>query len=210
MADTDQFFPISKREIVIAPLYEFVEDPPGIKLCPFPLDLTGTVRVALARYVSNISQPDLPSATQSITWIVVIPDNGKQDVSTWQEGVSDEPADNMMSSLVLERAISQVIPFTNDQTSFQTSLNSLVDVLSAQGDPSTGAGLWVDSLLVEQTDGAGNKSWILYEFAVPPDAPAGPDKDTTYCCQWLGCGYASGWWAYKCWVYGCAGVCTVQ
>jgi len=205
---TTQFFPLRKRHIIIAPLYEFTITPPGTRLYPFPSNLTGVVQMALARPVSSISKPDLPDETPANAWVVIAPDDTQQIISTWQEGASNEPENNMTGSWVLERDVQQTLTFANNPASLQTSLQSLITALATQGDPSTAAGLWVDVLLVEETDAQGDKSWVLYEFALPPDPPAGADKDFTYCCRWLRCGVATGKWAFKCRLQGCAGLCT--
>ncbi len=194
---TTKRFPIRERRIPEVALDELI----------YQEDLTGIVRMALAHRVSNAVDPEPLHATVPITWVLIIPDSESQTVLTWQDIRIDKSPSGEARSLVIEWAVSEVVPFANDETSPQASLQALITARDAQSNPDTGAGLWVDSLVVEETDEQGTKGWVLYTFASVPGAPGGDDWDITVCCDWLNCGGATGDWAEVCYYWGCTGLC---
>ena len=117
-----QLFEVEMWEPYVEPLYEFTSAAPGIAVLePFEF-LTGTVRMALARPVSNVLSPTLPGDAASIDWVVLIPETEVQCAATWQEGITGEPTGEGTGSLVVERPVSKVIPFANDTSSLKASL----------------------------------------------------------------------------------------
>jgi hypothetical protein len=138
---------------------------------------------------------DMPEAlykTESLTWVLLVPDSESQKVLTWQDIMVDTSPSGDESTLFIEWTISEVIPFANDETSSQASVQALIDTLNTRYDPDTGAGLWVDSLLMEETDEQGTKSWVLHTSSGRPAGPAPEDWVETFCCWWRGCDQSTG------------------
>jgi hypothetical protein len=167
-----------------------------------PEDSPGTVRLALARPISDRFRPEAlnSTTTASWSWILFTPNSDEATALDWREFKTDRSADATSEALFIQRVISETIVLAPDKPSRQ----ALLDELEARFNPDTGAGLWVDFVLMEETDAQGAKSWALYNIALEPDAPAGEDGGITFCCRWLGCGSAS---AGYCDFWGCGGVC---
>ena len=183
------FFPIETWDSAGTRFSEYNPDADQFTLSRFMLTVTGTIRLALARPVANVNQPPGPEEDVSARWVVLVPDNQNLPMATWQEGAAVEPLGNQARSVIVERPISEIIPFTNDETSFEASRQALSAKVFERGNAATGGGLWVELLLVEQSDGQGGKQWNAYTFYSPEGAPSGDTRRNTYCCWWLGCQY---------------------
>jgi hypothetical protein len=189
--------PLAGREILVEPVDELT----------FRQDLTGIARMALAHPVSNAFEPNAFDPAQDVTWVLFLPAGEDPNVRAWQDIVIETSPDGAEQVLIIEREISQVISFTPDATSPQASLQALLSERNDQSDPARGGPLWIDALLMEETDEQGSKTWKLYASGRPPGAPTGGEKHETFCCQWLGCGGATGRWAKICYYWDCLTIC---
>jgi hypothetical protein len=189
--------PLADREILVEPADELT----------FREDLTGTARMALAHPVSNLFQPDAFDHAEPVTWVLFLPESENPSVRSWQDIAIKALPNGTEQVLIIEREISQVIPFVPDETSTKASLQALFSERDNQANLESGSAFWIDALLMEETDEHGDKTWKLYAFGRPPGAPTGEEKNKTFCCRWLGCESATGRWAKICYYWDCLNVC---
>lgn len=186
-----RLFPLSGApDFFIGPVQAFLEPPVS----------SGSVRLALARPVPNLFSPGefIPSQTTGWSWVLLTPNSDEASALAWQEIKIDPSAEAAPEALSIERAISETIVLDADVSSEE----ALIEALDARANVETGAGLWVDFLLMEETDAQGAKTWTLYNLAIE-DVPSGEDEGTIGCCRWWGCGSGSSGFC----PFWCAGVC---
>lgn len=201
---------ITQTQSTLFPLHEVEFYPDSLEALAFESSLAGgfdgVARLALARPVPDPSAPISLSEALTTPWVLLVPEGDDRTARAWLDIRIEQPCCSEPEMAILERPIHQVITFTHENK----PLESLDAVETARGkwqsDDITGQ-LWVDSLLIEESDELGAKKWTLYVFASVPGAPAGEDGRFIFCCRWLRCGQASRRWSKVCRTWGCTWVC---
>jgi hypothetical protein len=166
----------------------------------------GQPRFALAHVITDVNKPAPFTVTPTTTWVLLTSEEGLGGAVTWRESVMEPVAGLLQHSGYIEMSVApaDVITITASQDAADL-LNRMLEALESRHNSTSGMGLFVDFLLVEQRDAGDTSAWVLYRFTSVDEASAGTDWHYRLCRSFLRCSKASDQWTKgACTTFACA------